>query len=131
MLPVGGRYRPIAQADSPPARVGRRRAPKSAGTRDNVWGSLYQSGQPKLSCAPAQLRYEINVAIVAHHTAGMVLPTARVCCPGRPLACPRIDTEPGRTEKGVAMTKNELADRVAQRIGIAAEQVRQAPGRLV
>ena len=56
LLPVGGRYRPIAQADSPPARVGRRRAPKSAGTRDNVWAASTSPVSPSsharlLSCA--------------------------------------------------------------------------------
>ena len=70
LLPVGGRLPPHGPSRQPPVRVGRRRAPKSAGTRDNVWGSLYQSGQPKLSCAPAQLRYEINVAITPHRWHG-------------------------------------------------------------
>src|ERR1035441_10141853 len=87
-------------------------------------GSLYQSGQPKLSCAPAQLRYEINVAITPHRWHGSPDGSRVLSWPA--ARCPRIDTEPARTGKGVAMTKNELADRVAQRIGIAAEQVRQA-----
>ena len=43
LLPLGSRHRPITQADSPPARVGRRRAPKSAGTRGNTMGSPYQA----------------------------------------------------------------------------------------
>ena len=43
LLPLGSRHRPITQADSPPARVGRRRAPKLAGTRGNTMGSPYQA----------------------------------------------------------------------------------------
>jgi len=43
LLPLGSRDRPTTQADSPPARVGRRRAPKSAGTRDNAMGSPNQA----------------------------------------------------------------------------------------
>jgi hypothetical protein len=43
LLPLGSRHRSITQADSPPARVGRRRAPKSTGTRGNTMGSPYQA----------------------------------------------------------------------------------------
>ncbi len=43
LLPLGSRHRPITHADSPPARVRRRRAPKSAGTRDNAMGSPNQA----------------------------------------------------------------------------------------
>jgi Transposase IS116/IS110/IS902 family len=40
---LGARHRPITPTDSPPARVGRRRAPKSAGTRDASMGSPNQA----------------------------------------------------------------------------------------
>jgi transposase len=44
LLPLGRRDRPITQTDSPPpARVGRRRAPKSAGTRGTTMGSPDQA----------------------------------------------------------------------------------------
>jgi hypothetical protein len=57
LLPVGGRLPPHGPSRQPPARVGRRRAPKSAGTRDNAIGSPYQPGQPKLlmrACSAAR-----------------------------------------------------------------------------
>ena len=101
MLPLGRRDRPITNTDSPLARAGRRRAPKSAGTRGNAMGSPDQA-TPVLRHASAG---------DATRDLGCQPPHMRLTdVEDAPDASPREPTTPTQPETGGAMNAARLTN---------------------